>query len=337
VGCIYCGEASGDSGRSDFGRSGFPPARLIVVRGNLGLSPRKGLTERPGVGTMIVSMTDSPSERAIREALAKLLKSPIFAKSRRLGRFLQFTVDHVLAGKQNELKEYVIGVEVYDRRFPYDPAIDSIVRSEARRLRGKLQQYYESDGKSDTVRIIFRAGSYAPEILFQEIPGTGLNGAAEISEHLANTSAEVVISVGRFVDLSGTPPATTCVGGVTGELLHLLMEMKDCGVVAPAVGTFRSGHSHLHLEGDIRQHDGRLRIHCRLTSAEGFQLASHRFDLSTEAAGSFVVQEQIAGALVSRVTSLIRSTTAEFRSPLLPRGRVLSMVIPEKQTTDALP
>ena len=72
-------------------------------------------------------------------------------------------------------------------------------------------------------------------------------------------------------------------------------------------------------------------------SAEGFQLASHRFDLSTEAAGSFVVQEQIAGALVSRITSIVRSTTAESRSPLLLGGRVLSMVIPEKQTAAALP
>ena len=286
---------------------------------------------------MIVSMTDSPSERAIREALAKLLKSPIFARSWRLGRFLQFTVDHVLAGKQNELKEYVIGVEVYDRRFLYDPADDSIVRTEARRLRGKLQQYYEFDGKPDPVRIIFRPGSYIPEICFQKIPVTGLNGAAEISEHLANTSAEVVISVERFVDLSGTAPATTCVGGVIGELLHLLTEMKACSIVAPAAGKFRSGRSHLHLEGDIRQYDGRLRIHCRLMSAEGFQLASHRFDLSTEAAGSFVVQEQIAGALVSRITSIVRSTTAESRSPLLLGRRVLSMVIPEKQTAAALP
>ena len=60
---------------------------------------------------MIVSMNESLSEQAIREELTKLLTSPIFARSERLGRFLQFTVDRVLAGRQNELKEYVIGVE----------------------------------------------------------------------------------------------------------------------------------------------------------------------------------------------------------------------------------
>lgn len=270
---------------------------------------------------MIVSMTDSPSEQAIREALAKLLQSRIFSRSWRLGRFLQFTVDQVLAGKQKQLKEYVIGVEVYDRRSPYDPAVDSIVRTEARRLRGKLQQYYEFDGKTDPVRIFFRPGSYVPEICLQQTPGDRLHGAAEISEFLTNTSGDVVISVERFVDLSGAPPATICARGVTAEVSHLMMEIKGCSVVAPAAGSFRSGHSLLHLEGDIRQYDGRLRIHCRLMSAEGFQLASHRFDLSAEDAGSFILQEQIAGALVSRIASIVRSTTAESCSAAAKRTR----------------
>jgi hypothetical protein len=42
------------------------------------------------------------------------------------------------------LKEYLIGTEVYDRKAPYHPSTDSIVRSEARRLRNKLKQYHES-------------------------------------------------------------------------------------------------------------------------------------------------------------------------------------------------
>lgn len=255
----------------------------------------------PGSGTMIVSMNDSLSEQAIRQQLTKLLTSQVFAKSERLGRFLQFTVDQVLAGKQGELKEYVIGVEVYDRRSHYHPTVDSIVRSEARRLRGKLKQYYEVDGKTDPVRIFFRPGSYIPVICLQEAQADSSSGAAELNGLLASTSGGVVISVDRFVDLSGTSQATICARGVTAELLHLLMEIKRCRVVAPASGSFHSVHSHLHLEGDIRQYDGSLRITCRLISAEGFQLASHRLDVSAEAAGSFGLQEEIAAALVSRI------------------------------------
>jgi len=60
------------------------------------------------------------------------------------------------------LKEYLIGTEVYERRPPYHPNVDSIVRSEARRLRIKLKQYYESNGRNDSVFIYYRPGSYVP-------------------------------------------------------------------------------------------------------------------------------------------------------------------------------
>jgi hypothetical protein len=100
--------------------------------------------------------------RAIREELARVLDSAIFAQSERLARFLRFTVETTLAGGAATLKEYLIGTEVYDRRPPYHPSVDSIVRSEARRLRNKLRQYYESAGKNDPVFIYYRTGSYVP-------------------------------------------------------------------------------------------------------------------------------------------------------------------------------
>ena len=71
----------------------------------------------------------------------------MFVQSDRLGRFLRFTVETTLAGRAEVLKQYVIGTEVYDRKPPYHPNIDSIVRSEARRLRSKLKEYYESVGQ----------------------------------------------------------------------------------------------------------------------------------------------------------------------------------------------
>lgn len=101
-------------------------------------------------------------QQAIREELARVLESPIFAQSDRLSRFLRFTVDATLAGEGGTLKEYLIGTEVYDRKPPYHPSVDSIVRSEARRLRSKLRQYYESAGKDDPIFIYYRTGSYVP-------------------------------------------------------------------------------------------------------------------------------------------------------------------------------
>ena len=86
----------------------------------------------------------------------------MFIQSDRLSRFLRFTVEATLAGEADTLKEYLIGTEVYDRKPPYHPGADSIVRSEARRLRNKLREYYESVGKDDSVLIDYRPGSYVP-------------------------------------------------------------------------------------------------------------------------------------------------------------------------------
>ena len=108
------------------------------------------------------SSEEKISEEAIREELSRILESSIFIQSDRLCRFLRFTVEATLAGEADVLKEYVIGTEVYHRKPPYHPSADSIVRAEARRLRAKLKEYYESLGKEDPVVIRYRPGSYVP-------------------------------------------------------------------------------------------------------------------------------------------------------------------------------
>lgn len=107
------------------------------------------------------------SEEAIREELSRILESPIFIQSDRLSRFLRFTVEATLAGDADTLKEYLVGTEVYDRKPPYHPNADSIVRSEARRPRSKLKEYYECLGKGDPVLIYYRIGSYVPAFRHQ--------------------------------------------------------------------------------------------------------------------------------------------------------------------------
>lgn len=107
------------------------------------------------------------SDDAVREVLSRILGSAVFIQSDRLSRFLRFTVEATLAGEGEMLKEYLIGTEVYGRKPPYHPNTDSIVRSEARRLRNKLREYYESAGKDDPVFIYYRPGSYVPAFRHQ--------------------------------------------------------------------------------------------------------------------------------------------------------------------------
>jgi tetratricopeptide (TPR) repeat protein len=98
----------------------------------------------------------------IRSQLDLILRSRAFIQSHRIRRFLQFVVEESLLGQPHRLKEYLIGLEVFDRREAFDPRVDSIVRVEARRLRYKLDEYYRSEGREDGIRIVLRKGSYVP-------------------------------------------------------------------------------------------------------------------------------------------------------------------------------
>src|SRR5215472_11084920 len=70
---------------------------------------------------------------AIHAQLERILASKTFARSPRISRFLTFVVEQTLAGQEDKLKEYLLGVEVFNRMDSFDPSIDSIVRVEARR------------------------------------------------------------------------------------------------------------------------------------------------------------------------------------------------------------
>jgi len=80
----------------------------------------------------------SQAERdAIQVHLAKLQASSAFAQAERLSRFLKFVISEVLAGRGDRLNQYTLGIEIFNRRETFDPAVDSVVRVEAGRLRSK--------------------------------------------------------------------------------------------------------------------------------------------------------------------------------------------------------
>jgi len=51
-----------------------------------------------------------------------------------------------LAGRATSLKEYTIGVEALGRSASFDPHLDTIVRFQARKLRGTIGAYYAAEG-----------------------------------------------------------------------------------------------------------------------------------------------------------------------------------------------
>lgn len=96
------------------------------------------------------------------EQLERVLHSRTLQNSENLKAFLRFVVEKTLADEDAQLKEYTIAIEVFGRRSDYDPRIDSVVRVQAGRLRTKLQEYYNAEGKNDPIIIDLPKGHYHP-------------------------------------------------------------------------------------------------------------------------------------------------------------------------------
>ena len=108
--------------------------------------------------------TDSvePTADEVRLQLDRVLASDGFANADRMSGFLRYVVDRALAGEEDKVKEYAIGIDVFGRSGDYDPRLDSIVRVEARRLRAKVDEYYAGAGRDDPIVIRLRRGTYVP-------------------------------------------------------------------------------------------------------------------------------------------------------------------------------
>src|ERR1700676_1373689 len=100
------------------------------------------------------------TDQDIKRQVEAILASSYFAGSERLGSLLRFICERSRSEDTGRLKEVSIGGEVFGRPAGYDPKTDPIVRTEARRLRKKLDEYYQSAGGRDGVRISIPKGAY---------------------------------------------------------------------------------------------------------------------------------------------------------------------------------
>src|SRR6516225_9830069 len=98
----------------------------------------------------------------VRVQLDRILASRALAGSDQLKRLLHLTVERTISNQSDLLKEYNLGLEVFQRPPDYDPKVDPIVRVQARRLRAKLDEYYAGEGSGDSLVIRFPKGTYIP-------------------------------------------------------------------------------------------------------------------------------------------------------------------------------
>ena len=243
------------------------------------------------------------ADKATLHQLSRILASKTFSQVERLKRFISFIVTETVAGRSGELKEYVIGVQVFAKDPSFDPRTDPIVRVQARRLRARLVKYYREEGQGDEIAIDLPKGGYSP--VFRRKESTA-SGKPSLSATLAGRNT---VFVRPFADRSPELTLDYFCRGVRDEIVHTLTSIKALRVLATTgeeVDQDRTDAA-LIIDGSVRMAGERVRITAQLVDgASGHYLWSESFDL---ALGSAVPsQETVARAIAQRLQSEILET-----------------------------
>jgi hypothetical protein len=96
------------------------------------------------------------------QLVQKIVASKSFVKSSFLTNFLLYVSDREIRGRADEISEYQIGIHAFGRPASYNPGDDNVVRNYARLLRKRLEEYFETEGKLEALRIRIPVGQYIP-------------------------------------------------------------------------------------------------------------------------------------------------------------------------------
>ena len=206
-------------------------------------------------------VVDKPAPRPADDQLERILRSETFQKSDRLKRFLMFIVRETSAGRGAELKEYVIGVQVFRKEDSFDPRTDPIVRVQARRLRAKLVRYYREEGRADPTLIELPKGGYTPVIKRRD------DTTAPKRSVSATLVSQNTITVLPFADHSTGGTLDGFCKGVREEVVHHLTRLPGLRILAGRTAeradqtdeTLQAGAA-LIIDGSVRLSGDRLRV-----------------------------------------------------------------------------
>lgn len=267
-------------------------------------------------------------EDLVRKQLDKILSSAGFMRNARLSRFLRFVVTQQLEGKADELKESLVGIEVFGRAPGFDSKQDSVVRTEAAKLRARLAEYYAGEGAEDAVVIQLPKGGYAPvfrheadEIAAAPHPRSrprllvAVSAVAIAVAMLAlwrfhSQSAPIPIAVLPLINLSGNPGHDYFADGLTGEIIRNLSIIDGLAVRSQTSSfafkgkqqNIRDAGSQLNaeyiLEGSVFRSGQQLKINARLVRVrDDFPLWTDGYDV--ELTDVFAIQDKISRGIVN--------------------------------------
>ena len=272
--------------------------------------------------------TAQQNGQAAREELERVLSNTCFARSEGLSRLLRFLVERQLEGRASELKESLIGMEVYGRRPDYNPKLDSTVRSEVARLRARLSRYYSTEGNQDPLVIELPKGGYVPTFRQSEsdraVPKPGRRrrwlaaGTASLVAGAAvfgalwflHKSSPIRIAVLPLVNMNQDSSTDYVADGLTGEIIRNLSIIDGLEVRSQTSSfTFkgkplnareagRELEADYILEGSVLRSERQLRINTQLIRVhDDFALWSGRYD--RELTNILAIQDDISRGIVN--------------------------------------
>ena len=248
------------------------------------------------MGSRSSAPSQSQIDDAVREHLDRVLASPTFQQGDRLKRFLKFIVLEAVAGRRHELKEYVIGVQVFGKEDSFDPRTDPIVRVQARRLRAKLVRYYREEGRADETVIELPKGGYAPVFKQRDTPVLIRRSVA------AALVSRNTVAVLPFADHSVEHDLEYFCRGVRDEIVHHLTRFASLRILAsdePRVTGDRTDAAMI-ISGSVRRAGERLRLTAQLIDgATGCYIWSESVDATL--GDLFPAQERVAEAIAKRI------------------------------------
>lgn len=92
----------------------------------------------------------------------RIAASPSLGRSRLLANFLLHVIHCQIHDRSDEITEQQIGVRVFGRPEGYDTNEDNIVRSYARNLRKRIEEYFAGEGAEEDLLLEIPRGGYTP-------------------------------------------------------------------------------------------------------------------------------------------------------------------------------
>ena len=271
-------------------------------------------------------MKDDLLRAAIETELELILTSRLFSRSPKLSAFLRFVVELTLEGRAEDIKEYAIGVQVFERGELFDPRVDPIVRVQAGKLRERLDRYYYQNGARANLRIALRRGSYVP--VFQQLQRVDRPPAGIVSLPDSQPAREPSVAVLPFLNLTGDPEFEYFSDGLSEELISVIGRRAGLPVVARTssfsfkgksttlVDIGRALRTDFILEGSVRQTRDALRITAFLNEVHsGHQIWTRQYDCPME--DVFAIQDEIAAQIAASLGQRVRRQAPPAPAPSL--------------------